>query len=89
MESLKKDVEFLKLKLSPVFIAKIEKAVGQLSTLHYDLEVLKMTTSSCATKKELEFLDGKLRDYTKNSEFTDLCALVRTMTPQREHDSLL
>lgn len=44
VENLKTEFEYVKARFSPQFVQRIEKTLQQLSTVSYDLEVVKMTT---------------------------------------------
>ena len=53
--------------------------------MQYDLEMVKMTTSHAAMKKDLDLVEQKLHSYTKVITFEELVAEVATMTPLVEY----
>ena len=48
------DLDYLKSRLNPAFMAKIEKTFQVIQGLQYDIEVIKMNASQFANRKELE-----------------------------------
>lgn len=62
--------------------------MNALSTIHYDLEVVKMQASHSATKKDLDSVDNKFYGYVKIETFEGLEEKVNTLTPKDEHQYL-
>lgn len=53
------EFEYLKERLTPEFFQRFDKAMNTLSTLHYDLEVIKIQSTHTATLKDVEEVDHK------------------------------
>jgi vacuolar-type H+-ATPase subunit I/STV1 len=62
----------------------VDKALNQLSTLSYDLEVVKMTAAHAAMKKDLDLVEQKLHGFVKTNRFDDLQRFVDTLAPFTE-----
>ena len=62
----------MKTRFSPQFVQRVDKALNALSTLSYDVEVVKMTTSHCAMKKDLDVVEQRMTNYTPLHKFNDL-----------------
>ena len=54
VEDLRGEFEFLKTRFSPAFVQRVDKALANFQTIAYDVEVVKMTTSHVAMKKDLD-----------------------------------
>ena len=73
----------MKTRFSPQFVQRVDKALNALSTLSYDVEVVKMTTSHAAMKKDLDIVEQKLQNYCPMPKFMDLqrdCQLFALQT---------
>ena len=57
IEELKGEFEYMKTRFSPQFVQRVDKALSNLTTLAYDVEVVKMTTSHAAMKKDLDVVE--------------------------------
>ena len=57
VDELKGEFEYMKTRFSPQFVQRVDKALNALSTLSYDVEVVKMTTSHAAMKKDLDVVE--------------------------------
>ena len=60
IEELKGEFEYMKTRFSPQFVQRVDKALSNLTTLAYDVEVVKMTTSHAAMKKDLDVVEQRL-----------------------------
>ena len=47
----------MKTRFSPQFVARVDKAMGNLNAMQYDIEVMKMTTAHAAMKKDLDAIE--------------------------------
>ena len=72
VDELKGEFEYMKTRFSPQFVQRVDKALNALSTLSYDVEVVKMTTSHAAMKKDLDVVEQKFQNFTPISKFMDL-----------------
>ena len=72
IDGLKTEGDLMKARLSPQFVQRIEKTLGQIQTLSYDLEVVKLTSSQAAPKKDLDLVDQKFNAYTTVVKFNEL-----------------
>ena len=84
VDELKGEFEYMKTRFSPQFVQRVDKALNALSTLSYDVEVVKMTTSHAAMKKDLDVIEQRLQHYTPIPKFQDLSRLCQTFAPQTE-----
>ena len=57
LEELKGEFEYMKTRFSPQFVQRVDKALSNLTTLAYDVEVVKMTASHAAMKKDLDVVE--------------------------------
>ena len=57
LEELKGEFEYMKTRFSPQFVQRVDKALSNLTTLAYDIEVVKMTTAHAAMKKDLDMVE--------------------------------
>ena len=57
LEELKGEFEYMKTRFSPQFVQRVDKALNSLTTLAYDVEVVKMTASHAAMKKDLDMVE--------------------------------
>ena len=57
VEELKQEFEYMKTRFSPQFVARVDKALGNLNGMQYDIEVMKMTTAHAAMKKDLDVIE--------------------------------
>lgn len=62
----------MKTRFSPQFVQRVDKAMTQLTTLTYDVEVVKMTTSHAAMKKDLDSVEQRLSNYVMMPKFIEL-----------------
>ena len=62
----------MKTRFSPQFVQRVDKALSQLTTLTYDIEVVKMTTSHAAMKKDLDSVEQRLSNYVMMPKFIEL-----------------
>ena len=85
MEELKNEFEYMKTRFSPQFVQRVDKALNAISTIQYDMEVVKMTTQHAAMKKDLDLVEQKLHGYVKVIKFEELIDEVKTMTPLTDH----
>ena len=69
VEELKSEFEYMKTRFSPQFVQRVDKALQKLQTLAYDIEVVKMTTSHAAMKKDLDVVEQRLTNYTPLPKF--------------------
>ena len=60
LEELKGEFEYMKTRFSPQFVQRVDKALSNLTTLAYDIEVVKMTTAHAAMKKDLDMVEQRL-----------------------------
>lgn len=60
IEELKGEFEYMKTRFSPQFVQRVDKALSNLTTLAYDVEVVKMTASHAAMKKDLDLVEQRL-----------------------------
>lgn len=60
LEELKGEFEYMKTRFSPQFVQRVDKALSNLTTLAYDIEVVKMTTAHSAMKKDLDMVEQRL-----------------------------
>ena len=72
VDELKGEFEYMKTRFSPQFVQRVDKALNALSTLSYDVEVVKMTTSHAAMKKDLDVVEQKFQNFTPINKFMDL-----------------
>lgn len=63
------DLDYLKSRLNPAFMTKMEKTFQVIQGLQYDIEVIKMNASQYANRKEVEQLDMKFGTYCLQSKF--------------------
>ena len=61
IDELKAEFEYMKTRFSPQFVQRVDKALSNLTTIQYDLEVMKMTTSHAAMKKDLDMVEQRLQ----------------------------
>ena len=47
----------MKTRFSPQFVQRVDKSMQKLQTIAYDVEVVKMTTSHAAMKKDLDLVE--------------------------------
>ena len=57
LEELKGEFEYMKTRFSPQFVQRVDKALTNITTMTYDLEVVKMTSQHCAMKKDLDMVE--------------------------------
>ena len=69
---LKGEFEYMKTRFSPQFVQRVDKSMTQLTSLAYDLEVVKMTTCHAAMKKDLDMVEQRLQNYTLKPQFMEL-----------------
>ena len=62
----------MKTRFSPQFVQRVDKALQKLQTLAYDIEVVKMTASHAAMKKDLDVVEQRLTNYVPLPKFVDL-----------------
>lgn len=62
----------MKTRFSPQFVQRVDKALSNLTTIAYDVEVVKMTTSHAAMKKDLDLVEQRLQGYVLMPKFTEL-----------------
>ncbi len=62
----------MKTRFSPQFVQRVDKALSNLTTLAYDVEVVKMTTSHAAMKKDLDVVEQRLQNYVLMPKFVEL-----------------
>ena len=72
VEELKGEFEYMKTRFSPQFVQRVDKALSSLTTLAYDVEVVKMTTSHAAMKKDLDMVEQRLQNYVLMPKFVEL-----------------
>ena len=84
VDELKGEFEYMKTRFSPQFVQRVDKALNALSTLSYDVEVVKMTTSHAAMKKDLDIVEQKLQNYTPMVKFMELSRECQTFALQTE-----
>ena len=72
LEELKGEFEYMKTRFSPQFVQRVDKALSNLTTLAYDVEVVKMTTSHAAMKKDLDVVEQRLQNYVLMPKFLEL-----------------
>ena len=72
IEELKGEFEYMKTRFSPQFVQRVDKALSNLTTLAYDVEVVKMTTSHAAMKKDLDMVEQRLQNYVLMPKFVEL-----------------
>lgn len=84
VDELKGEFEYMKTRFSPQFVQRVDKALNALSTLSYDVEVVKMTTSHAAMKKDLDVIEQRLQHYTPLPKFMELSRECQTFAPQTE-----
>ena len=84
VDELKGEFEYMKTRFSPQFVQRVDKALNALSTLSYDVEVVKMTTSHAAMKKDLDVVEQKFQNYTPINKFMDLQRECTTFALQTE-----
>lgn len=60
IEELKGEFEYMKTRYSPQFLQRVDKSITQQSTLQYEVEVLKMTASHAAMKKDVDMVEQRL-----------------------------
>lgn len=51
---------------------RVDKALSSLTTLAYDVEVVKMTTTHAAMKKDLDMVEQRLQNYVLMPRFVEL-----------------
>lgn len=69
---MKQDIDYMKQRFSPAFVAKMEKTFQVIQGLQYDIEVIKMNASNYALRKETEAIDTKLGQYCLQQNFLSL-----------------
>ena len=84
VDELKGEFEYMKTRFSPQFVQRVDKALNALSTLAYDVEVVKMTTSHAAMKKDLDVVEQRLQHYTPLPKFMELSRDCQAFAPQTE-----
>lgn len=62
----------MKTRFSPQFVQRVDKALSSLTTLAYDVEVVKMTTTHAAMKKDLDMVEQRLQNYVLMPRFIEL-----------------
>lgn len=62
----------MKTRFSPQFVQRVDKALTNLTTLAYDVEVVKMTASHAAMKKDLDMVEQRLQQYVLMPKFIEL-----------------
>ena len=72
IEELKGEFEYMKTRFSPQFVQRVDKALSNLTTLAYDVEVVKMTASHAAMKKDLDLVEQRLQNYVLMPKFLEL-----------------
>ena len=72
LEELKGEFEYMKTRFSPQFVQRVDKALSNLTTLAYDIEVVKMTTAHAAMKKDLDMVEQRLQQYVLMPKFIEL-----------------
>ena len=72
LEELKGEFEYMKTRFSPQFVQRVDKALSNLTTLAYDVEVVKMTTTHAAMKKDLDMVEQRLQNYVLMPKFIEL-----------------
>ena len=72
VEELKGEFEYMKTRFSPQFVQRVDKALSSLTTLAYDVEVVKMTTTHAAMKKDLDMVEQRLQNYVLMPRFLEL-----------------
>jgi len=72
IEELKGEFEYMKTRFSPQFVQRVDKALSSLTTLAYDVEVVKMTASHSAMKKDLDMVEQRLQNYVLMPKFVEL-----------------
>ena len=72
IDELKGEFEYMKTRFSPQFVQRVDKALSNLTTIAYDVEVVKMTTSHAAMKKDLDLVEQRLQNYVLMPKFTEL-----------------
>ena len=72
LEELKGEFEYMKTRFSPQFVQRVDKALSNLTTLAYDIEVVKMTTAHAAMKKDLDMVEQRLQQYVLMPKFLEL-----------------
>ena len=60
IEEIKGEFEYMKTRFSPQFVQRVDKALSSLTTIAYDVEVVKMTASHAAMKKDLDLVEQRL-----------------------------
>lgn len=72
VDELKGEFEYMKTRFSPQFVQRVDKALTSLTTLAYDVEVVKMTASHAAMKKDLDMVEQRLQQYVLMPKFIEL-----------------
>jgi hypothetical protein len=62
-----KEFNIMRTKFSPQFVQRIEKTMQNLSTVTYDIEVIKMAQTQAASKKDVSEVEFRLKNYTPAS----------------------
>ena len=84
VDELKGEFEYMKTRFSPQFVQRVDKALNALSTLSYDVEVVKMTTSHAAMKKDLDVVEQRLQNYCPLPKFMELSRECQSYAKQTE-----
>ena len=57
IDAIQGEFEYMKTRFSPQFVQRVDKAVSSLQTIAFDIDLIKMTTSHAAMKKDLDVLE--------------------------------
>ena len=74
----------MKTRFSPQFVQRVDKSLTQLTTLAYDLEVVKMTASHAAMKKDLDLVEQRLQNYVLIPKFLELTHQVMDKADEKQ-----